>query len=84
MSLLMQGMAPLGGVFQVTNEQALKAMHYVDSKHRDSSIGKLFWPNELGDSSDVNWEDITPAMAVKAIDSFLMTGKPSWKEVVAA
>ncbi len=39
----------------------------------------LFYPD---DRAGVDWDDITPAQAVLAIDNFLSSGDPEWNEVI--
>lgn len=46
------------------------------------SLYPLFYPPRTSDTYPWAW--ITPKSAVKAIDNFLETGKPSWKAVRAA
>lgn len=58
-----------------------------NSRKRHRGLTALFYPRELGTMSEDNvdtvsdWERITPAAAVDAIDNFLETGDPKWEDV---
>ncbi len=87
MSLIMQGAMPDNGVFKLNRPQSDIAASYVRDKKEGHKIGKLFYPEELYDIDHKlarSWHKITPEMAIAAIDSFLMTGKPNWKSAVSA
>lgn len=46
---------------------------------RPADIDELFYPN-----SDLDWDLIDNAAAVKAIQNYLSTGKPDWKSIVGS
>ncbi|TNC14888.1 hypothetical protein FF100_04735 [Methylobacterium terricola] len=81
MSLLMQGVPSSDGVFVLTREEAITAGDYVNRREFDHVLSPLFFPRELEElDNDIGglWDKITPEMAVRAIDSFLLTGNPNW------
>lgn len=46
------------------------------------SLRGLFYPPMMDDLEHADYEDITAEMAVKAIDNYLRTGNPFWREVL--
>lgn len=53
---------------------------------RSPALDPLFFPDDLPDdliNDSASWGTITPAQAVRAIDSFLTTGKPNWRAAIA-
>ena len=46
---------------------------------RHAELHDLFYP---GSDIDVDWDDITPAQAVQAIDNFITTGEPEWSTIL--
>ena len=52
-----------------------------------SALYNLFYPqtdDDLDDDDDVDWEDITPAQAARALRSYLNCGNPNWADAVSA
>lgn len=47
------------------------------SGKRDTKIHELFMPSNV-----INWSEITKEQAIKAIDNFIESGDPRWKEVM--
>ena len=43
-----------------------------------NELHDLFYPDDVS----VDWDDITPAQAVLAIDNFLDTGEPEWSTIL--
>ena len=50
---------------------------YVVDK-RSQSLSKLFYPTPV----DIEWSEITPSQAIRAIDNFMNTGDPDWSSIV--
>jgi hypothetical protein len=54
--------------------------HYVNNK-RSYNLEELFFPLETHDGFTVDYDSISSAMALQAIDNFLANGEPDWKNV---
>jgi hypothetical protein len=66
----------MGGATRVDTEEAENFIYKAPP-----DLHALFFPG--GDcQSDINWYDITPAHAVKAIDMYLTTGKVDWQKAM--
>ncbi len=74
--------ACIGGTMaQIMGMDAIDASSYVYEREpgtaKETPISRLFYPPEKYD-----FDKITPAHAVKAIDNFLATGKPNWTKIL--
>ena len=81
-SLVMQGVITGNehGPVNVDMYAANEASHFV-RKHdeRGSSLHELFYPYVIRSS---RWRDITPRIAVQAIDNFMTKGDPDWPSLL--
>jgi hypothetical protein len=76
----------IGGTMAlIMGKSEIDAKYYVGTCNHigtaSKSFQELFFPPPIRDLR-VNWEDITPAQSVVAIDNWLKTGKPNWKKAI--
>lgn len=71
----------MGAMMNMTPQEADDYVNENDS----GKFGELFYPfggENAAKAGGMDYSKITPVHAVKAIDSFLKTGKPNWKRAV--
>lgn len=70
--------ACIGGTMALLMGQ-LSPSRYVAGGGLNGKLGRLFYP----DTALVQWQSITPAQAVRAIDNWLDNGNPRWRSATS-